>query len=115
VLSRDKNELLTNKQMVNKMLQDVRSTDTSIASAKVKVYQNYRANFDRAVEFLSGLILSIHAAAQLDYANRHSVNKRRYVSAMGSNDQRGGCGRACQGGGRIGGCVAYQQLIGKIR
>ncbi len=90
MLSKDKNKELTDKQMVNKLLQGIRSTDTSIASAKVKVYQNYRANFDRAVEFLSGLILSIHAAAQLDYANRHSVNKRRCVSAMGSNDQRGG-------------------------
>ncbi|KAI2492944.1 hypothetical protein MHU86_21583 [Fragilaria crotonensis] len=88
--------------MVDKMLLGIRSTDASITSAKVNVYQNYRANFDKAVEFLSGLISSIHAAAQLDYANRHSGNKRRYVSAMGSNDQRGGRGRARQGGGRSG-------------
>ena len=39
----------------------------------------------------------MHAAAQLDYANRHG-NKRRYVSAMGWNDHRGGRGRARQGG-----------------
>ena len=102
VLSKDKNEELTDKQMVDKLLLGIRSTDTSIASAKVNVYQNYRANFDKAVEFLSGLISSIHAAAQLDYANRHAGNKRRYVSAMGSNDQRGGRGRARQGSGRIG-------------
>lgn len=102
VLSKDKSEELTEKQMVDKMLLGIRSTDASITSAKVNVYQNYRANFDKAVEFLSGLISSIHAAAQLDYANRHSGNKRRYVSAMGSNDQRGGRGRARQGGGRSG-------------
>ena len=51
---------------------------------------------------MSGLISSIHAAAHLDYANRHSGNKHRYVSTMGSNDQRGGRGRARQGGGRMG-------------
>ena len=102
VLLKDKNKELTDKQMVDKLLQGIRSTDKSIASAKVNVYQNYRANFDRAVEFLSGLILSIHAAAQLDYANRQSGNKRRYVSAMGSIDQRGGRGRARQGSGHIG-------------
>ncbi len=102
VLSKDKNKELTNKQMVDKLLLGICSTDTSIASAKVNVYQNYRANFDRAVEFLSGLNSSIDAAAQLDYTNRHSGNKLRYVSAMGSNDQRGGRGRARQGSGRIG-------------
>ncbi len=73
VLSRDWSEALTEKQMVDKMLLGVCSTDASIASAKVNVYQNYyRSDFDRAVEFMSGLISSIHAAAQLDYANRHS-------------------------------------------
>ena len=101
VLSKDKSEILTNKQMVDKLLFGIRSTDTSIASVKVNVYQNYRAHFNKAVEFLSGLISSIHAVAQLDYANGHSGNKRRYVSAMGSNDQRGGHGRA-RGGGRSG-------------
>jgi hypothetical protein len=104
VLSKEKNKELTDKHMMDKLLQGIRSTDTSIASAKVNVHQNYRANFDRAVEFLSGLISSIHASAQLDYANRHSGNKRRYVSAMGSNDQLGGCGRAHQGGNCIGNC-----------
>ncbi len=54
------------------------------------------------MEFLSGLISSIHAAVQLDYANRHSGNKCLYVSAIGSNNQRGGRGRARQGSGRIG-------------
>jgi hypothetical protein len=62
-LSKDKNKELTDKQMVDKLLLGIRSTDTSIASAKVNVYQNFRANFDRVVEFLSGLISSIHAAA----------------------------------------------------
>jgi hypothetical protein len=51
---------------------------------------------------MSGLVLSIHTAEQLDYTNQHAGNKRRYVSAMESNDQRGGRGRARQGGGRIG-------------
>jgi hypothetical protein len=44
VLSKDKNEELTDKQMVDKLLLGIRLTDTSIASAKVNVYQNYRAN-----------------------------------------------------------------------
>jgi hypothetical protein len=39
---------------------------------------------------MPGLMSSIHAAAQLDYANQHSGNKHQYVSAMGSNGQRGG-------------------------
>ena len=76
VLLKDKSEALTEKQVVDKMLLGVRSTDASIASAKVNVYQSYRSDFDRTVEFMSGLISSIHAAAQLDYANRHSGNKR---------------------------------------
>ncbi len=118
VLSKDKSEELTNKQMVDKLLLGIRSTDTSIASAKVNVYQNNRANFDKAVELLSGLISSIHAAAQLDYANRHAGNKRRYVSAMGSKYQRGGRGRARQGSGRIGqrnGCSGGQGRDGRGR
>jgi hypothetical protein len=94
--------MLTKKQMVEKMLLGIRSMDASIAPAKVNVYQNYHSNFDRAVEFLSGLISSIHAAAQLDYANQHTEKKRQYISAMGSNDQRGGRGRAPKGGGRGG-------------
>jgi hypothetical protein len=63
VLLKDKNKELTDKQMVDKLLLGICLTDTSIASAKVNVYKNYRTNFDRAVEFLSGLTSSIHAAA----------------------------------------------------
>jgi hypothetical protein len=97
VLLKDKSKALTKKQMAY-----IHSKDASIATAKVNVYQNYRSDFDTAVEFMSGLILSIYTAAQLDYANQHSGNKRRDVSAMGSNDQRSVRGRARQGGGRIG-------------
>ena len=75
-LSKDKSNVLTEKQMVNKMLLGVRFTDTSIASTKINVYQNNRSDFDKAVEFMSGLVSSIHAVAQLDYANQHSGNKR---------------------------------------
>ena len=75
VLLNDKSEALTERQVVDKMLLGVHSTDASIASAKVNVYQSYRSDFDRTVEFMSGLISSIHAAAQLDCANRHSGNK----------------------------------------
>ena len=56
------------------MLLGIRSTDMCIASAKVNAYQNYRSNFDRAVEFLSGLISSIHAAAQMDCAQMDCAN-----------------------------------------
>ena len=73
--------------MVIKMLQDVCSTYTSIASAKVNFYQNNRSDFNKAMEFMSGVISSIHAAAQLDYVNQHSRNKRQYA---GLNDHRSG-------------------------
>lgn len=82
-------------------LKGIRSTDSSIGAAKTDVYKDYRTDFDApATNFLSGLISNIHAGAQIDYANRHS-GKRRYVSAVGSNDfGRGGRGRARRGGGR---------------
>ena len=103
VLEKDKSESLTGKQRVDVLLRGIRSTDTSIVSARINLFQNYRSDVDKAAEFMSGLISNIHAAAQLDYANRHSAgNKRRCVSAMGSNDQRGGRGRARQGDGRSG-------------
>jgi hypothetical protein len=93
---------LTGKQQVDVLLRGIRSTDTGIVAAKTNIFQSYRANFDKAAEFLSSLIANTHAAAQLDYSNRHAGNKRRYVSAMGSNDQRGGRGRARRGDGRFG-------------
>ena len=102
VLLKDKSKALAEKQMVDKMLLGVSSMDASITSAKVNIYENYRSDFDKAVEFMSGLILTIHAAAQLDYANQHSGSNRQYVSAMGSNDQQDGRVRVCQDGGRIG-------------
>ena len=40
VLLKDNNEELTDKQMVDKLLLGICSTDTSIASAKVNIYQN---------------------------------------------------------------------------
>jgi hypothetical protein len=42
VLSKDKSKALTKKHMVNNMRLGVHSTDASIASAKVNIYQNYR-------------------------------------------------------------------------
>jgi len=102
VLEKDKHEDLTGKQQVDVLLRGIRSTDTGIVAAKTNIFQSYRANFDKAAEFLSSLIANTHAAAQLDYSNRHAGNKRRYVSAMGSNDQRGGRGRARRGDGRFG-------------
>ena len=102
VLEKDKHEDLTGKQQVDVLLRGIRSTDTGIVAAKTNIFQSYRANFDKAAEFLSSLIANTHAAAQLDYSNRHAGNKRRYVSATGSNDQRGGRGRARRGDGRFG-------------
>ena len=99
VLEKDKHEDLTGKQQVDTMLRGIQSTDPGITSAKVNVFQSYRGQFDKAAEFMSSLIANMHAAAQLDYANRHE-NKRRYISAMGSNDQRGGRGRWASQGGR---------------
>lgn len=66
------------------------------------LYKDYRTDFDAATNFLSGLISNLHSGAQIDYANRHSNNKRtRYVSGVDSYDGHGR-GRARRGGGRYG-------------
>ncbi len=101
ILSKDKDEHLTNKQRVDILMKSIKSTDGSVVAAKTSVYKDFRSDFNGATSFLSGLISSIHSAAQLDYASRHS-NKRRYVSAFNSLDGRGGRGRARRGGGRFG-------------
>ena len=97
VLEKDKHEDLSGRQQVDLMTKAIRSSDARVLAGLVNVHQNFRFDFDEAANFMSGLILSIHSSAQLDYANRHG-NKRRYVSAMGSNDQRGGRDRSRQGG-----------------
>jgi hypothetical protein len=97
VLEKDKHEDLSGRQRVNLMTKAICSTDPRILAGLVNIHQSFRFNFDEAANFMSGLISSIHSSAQLDYANRHG-NKRRYVSATGSGDQRGGRGRARQGG-----------------
>jgi len=99
ILSKDKSEALTGKQQVDCLMRGIRSSDTSITSAKINIFQSYRSDFDGAVTFMSGLVANLHASAQLDYANRNSAgNKRRYVSAMNSSGQSGGRGRARTGG-----------------
>ena len=97
VLEKDKHENLSGRQRVNLVTKVIRSTDARVLAGLVNVHQNFRYSFDEAANFMSGLISSIHSSAQLNYANRHG-SKRRYVSAMGSNDQRGGLGRSRQGG-----------------
>ena len=96
VLEKDKHEDLSGWQRVDFMTKAIRSSDAHVLAGLVNIHQNFRFDFDEAANFMSGLISSIHSSAQLDYANRHG-NKRRYVSAMGSNDQRGGRGRSRQG------------------
>ena len=97
VLEKDKHEDLSgSRQRVDLMTKAIRSSNARVLAGLVNVHQNFRFDFDEAANFMSGLISSIHSSAQLDYANRHG-NKRRYVSAMGSNDQRGGRGRSRQG------------------
>ncbi|KAI2489217.1 hypothetical protein MHU86_25377 [Fragilaria crotonensis] len=97
ILSKDKDENLTNKQRVDVMMKGIRSSDASIVAAKTDVYKDFRSDFDGATSFLSGLIANIHSAAQLDYAARHATGKRRYVSAIDSQ-QSGGRGRFKRGG-----------------
>ena len=99
ILAKDKDEALTSKQQVEVLMRGIKSSDASIVAAKTNVYKDYRSDFSAATSFLSGLISNVHSAAQLDYANRNS-GKRRYVSAINSNDGRGGRGRARRGGGR---------------
>jgi hypothetical protein len=101
VLEKDK-DLTGGKQQFDVLLRGIRSTDTGIVAAKTNIFQSYCADFDKAAEFLSCLFTNTHAAAQLNYINRHAGNKRRYVTAMGSNDQHGGRGRARRGYGRFG-------------
>ena len=99
ILSKDKSEALTGKQQVDCLMRGIRSSDTSITSAKINIFQSYRSDFDGAVTFMSGLVANLHASAQLDYANRNSAgNKRRYVSATNSSGQTSGRGRARTGG-----------------
>ena len=101
ILAKDKDENLTDKQRVDILMKGIKSTDASVIAAKTDVYKDYRADFNAATGFLSGLIANIHSGAQLDYANRHS-SKRRYVSGVDSFDGRGSRGRARRGGGRYG-------------
>ena len=99
ILSKDKSEALTGKQQVDCLMRGIRSSDTSMTSAKINIFQSYRSDFDGAVTFMSGLVANLHASAQLDYANRNSAgNKRRNVSAMDSNGPSGGRGRAWTSG-----------------
>ena len=70
VLEKDKSESPTGTKQcgVDVLLRGICSTDTSIVSARINIFQNYWADFDKAAEFMSGLIANIHAAAQLvDY------------------------------------------------
>ena len=102
ILAKDKDEALTGKQKVEKMMNGLRSTDTSIIAARTVIYHQYRDDFNGATTFLSGLIANIHSAAQFDYGNRYS-GKKRYVSALDSRDGRGGGrGRFRRGDGRSG-------------
>jgi hypothetical protein len=102
VLAKDKDENLTDKQRVDVLMRGIRSSDASIVAAKTSVFKDHRSDFNAATSFLSGLISNIHSGAQLDYANRHSSGKKRYISAVDSNYGRGGRGRARRGGGRFG-------------
>jgi hypothetical protein len=103
ILAKDADEALTGKQKVEKMMNGLRSTDTSIISARTVIYHTYRNDFDGAATFLSGLIANIHSAAQLDYGNKFS-GKKRYVSATDTRDRDGrggGRGRFRRGDGRF--------------
>ena len=107
ILAKDKDEALSDKQRVDIFMKGIKSSDVNVIAAKTDVYKDYQSDFDAATTFLSGLISHIHAGAQIDYANRNS-GKRRYVSAMGSQDGgRGGRGRARRGGDR------YSQQSGR--
>ena len=101
ILAKYKDENLTDKQRVDVLMKGIKSTDPSIVAAKTDIYKDYRSDFNAATSFLSGLISNLHSGAQLDYANRQG-KRTRYVSALDSNDGRGGRGRARRGGGRYG-------------
>ena len=98
VISKDPDENLSEKKQVELLLDGIKSTDTSIVAAETAVFKDYRNDLDKALSFLSGLISSIHGAAQSEYGSRHS-GKRRYVSGMDSRDSRGrGRARRCGDG-----------------
>ena len=100
VLEKDPNERVTGSQQVHTMLHGMNTIDVGVEAAKTTVFHSMRNSFDKAVEFMSAYISNRHAGAQADYANRHGGggHGRRYVSATGSDDTRGGRGR--NGGGR---------------
>jgi hypothetical protein len=104
ILAKDPDEALTGKQKVEKMMNGLRSTDTNIISARTVIFHQYRDDFNATTTFLSGLISNIHSAAQLDYGNRFTGKKERYVSATDSRDRDGrggGRGRFRRGDGRF--------------
>jgi hypothetical protein len=48
ILAKDADEALTGKQKEEKMMHGLRSTDTSIISARTVIYHTYRNDFDGA-------------------------------------------------------------------
>jgi hypothetical protein len=102
VLEKDNNERMIGLQRVHTMLHGMNTTDVGVEVAKATVFHSTQNSFDnKAVEFMSAYISNRHAGAQTDYANRHSSGGgsrgRRYVSAPGSDDTRGGRGRTGSG------------------
>ena len=108
VLEKDSNERMTEAQQVHTMLHGMNTTDSGIESAKVIVFNSMRFSFDKAVDFISAYISNRNAGAQAEYANQHGAGGggrgRRYVSATGPDDTRGGRGRngGCRSGQRGG-------------
>ena len=98
----DNNEQMTGLRQVHTILHGMNTIDVGVEAAKTTVFHSMRNSFDKAVEFMSAYISNRHAGAQANYANRHGGDGRgrRYVSATGSDDARGGHGRT--GGGRSG-------------
>ena len=105
VLSKDRDEKMSEKRQVQAILDGITSQDPAIVAAKTNVFKDYHSNIDKAIAFLSSLISSVHTAAKSAYTHRQS-NKRRYVSSVGSDGRgrgrarRGGDGRGRDGRGR---------------
>ena len=102
VLDKDPDEKLTGKQKVDQMLRGMKSSDASIVAAKTDVYKDFRSDFDKAAGFLSGLISSIHASAQHEYAHRNQSRKRNVSSINAGRATGRGGGRFRRGDGRGG-------------
>jgi hypothetical protein len=94
VLKKDRHASSSGSRQVETLLCRMNSTGAGIKkAAKTTVFHSMQRNFDRACEFMSAYISSMHADAQHAYANFQAAGgQRRNISRTASDVDRGGRG-----------------------